>query len=97
MASNSNDNSSKDSGAERKPLTPQHRKRLQQCFETASSNSRKGSFDYATTLLTTCVLGDLGNSIYLQTFLGNLQKKYNDNKKGSKLAGFRSARAKNDA
>ena len=94
MASNSNDNSSKDSGAERKPLTPQHRKRLQQCFETASSNSRKGSFDYATTLLTTCVLGDLGNSIYLQTFLGNLQKKYNDNKKGSKLAGFRTARSK---
>ena len=94
MASNSNDNSPQGTGGERKPLTPQHRKRLQQCFEVASKNSAGGSFDYATDLLTTCVLGDPGNSIYLQTFLGNLQKKYNDNKKGSKLAGFRTASSK---
>lgn len=95
MAKNStNDPPNGGSGPERQPLTQQQRKRLQQCFEVASQNSAKGSYDYATTLLMTCVLGDLGNSIYLQTFLGNLQKKYNDNKKGGKLAGFKTARSK---
>ncbi len=73
-------------GAERAPLSPAKRKRLQQCFERASSLTAKGDYDYATELLTMCVLGDPANLIYAQSFLGNLQKKYNNNKKGSKLA-----------
>jgi len=50
-----------------------------------------GNFDYATQMFTLCVQGDPGNLLYVQNFLGNLHKKYNNNKKGSKLAGLKGA------
>jgi len=56
------------------------------CFEHGSKSAAGGNYDYATEMFTTCVKGDPGNLIYVQNFLGNLQKKYNNNKKGSKLA-----------
>ena len=46
----------------------------------------KGDYDYATEMYTQCVTGDPANVIYTRNFLGNLAKKYNNNKKGSKLA-----------
>ena len=55
---------------------------------------QSGNYDYATELLTQCVIGDPGNQIYAQTFLGNLHRKYNNNKKGSTLASIRSAGSK---
>jgi tetratricopeptide (TPR) repeat protein len=55
-------------------------------FEHASKMAAQGQFDYATNLLTDCVTGDPGNVIYCRAFLDNLFKKYNNNKKGSKLA-----------
>jgi len=67
---------------------------LQQCFEHATRNSTKGDYDYANNLFTQCVVGDPGNLIYLQNFLGNLQKKYNNNKKGGKLASLKGAGSK---
>lgn len=70
----------------REPITPAKRKRLQKCFEHASRQLAQNNFDYATTLLQECVVGDPDNMPYLQTFFGNLHKKYNNNKKGSKLA-----------
>lgn len=66
----------------RQPLSPAVRKRLQLLFEQGSKVAGKGDFDYATDMFTTCVQGDPGNVIYVQSFLGNLQKKYNNNKKG---------------
>jgi tetratricopeptide (TPR) repeat protein len=72
----------------RQPLSPVKRKRLQQMFEHASKNAAQGQYDYATVLLTNCVVGDPGNVIYTRAFLDNLFKKYNNNKKGSKLAGM---------
>jgi tetratricopeptide (TPR) repeat protein len=54
----------------------------------------KGDHDYANDMFTQCVVGDPTNLIYAQTFLGNLQRKYNNNKKGSKLAGLKGAGAK---
>jgi tetratricopeptide (TPR) repeat protein len=71
--------------AGRQPLTPATRRRLQQCFEHGSKSAAKGDFDYAADMFTQCVLGDPGNLIYVQQFLGNLYRKYNNNKKGSKL------------
>jgi tetratricopeptide (TPR) repeat protein len=65
------------------------RRRRQQWFEHGSKMAGKGDFDYATTMFTQCVQGDPGNVVYVQSFLGNLQKKYNNNKKGGKLAGAR--------
>lgn len=67
------------------------RRRLQQCFEQGSKVSAKGDFDYATDMFMTCVLGDPGNLLYAQNFIGNLLKKYNNNKKGSKFAGVKGA------
>lgn len=71
---------------ERQPINAATRRRLQQCFEFGSKAEAKGSYDYAADMYTQCVLGDPGNVIYARNFLGNLQKKYGNNKKGSKLA-----------
>ena len=47
------------------------------------------NFDYATELFRQCVWGDPGNRAFVQSFLGNLQKKYANNRKGSSLAQFK--------
>lgn len=81
------------------PLTTAVRQRLQKLFEHAQRCVEKNDHDYATQLFTQCVVEDPANLIYLQSFLANLQKKFGDNKKGSKLAvlkikGHRNALAK---
>src|SRR5437868_5819775 len=76
------------------PMSPALRRRLQECFNRGVQSTQSGNFDYATELLTQCVVGDPGNQIYIQSFLGNLQRKYNNNKKGSTLAGIRTAGSK---
>lgn len=70
-------------------IPPAKRKMMQAWFEAGSSSSAKGNFDYATDMFTRCILGDPSNQIYAQNFLGNLQKKYNNNKKGGNLAAIR--------
>ena len=70
----------------REPITPAKRKRLQTAFEHASRQMAQEAYDYATELFEQCVLGDPSNLIYVQNYVGNLQKKYNNNKTGSKLA-----------
>lgn len=75
----------------RQPISPEKRRRLQQMFEHGSRAGAGGNYDYATELFGQCVLGDPGNKLYAQSLLGNLQKKYNNNKKGSKLAAITGA------
>jgi tetratricopeptide (TPR) repeat protein len=70
----------------RQPIPPAKRRRLQQCFEHGSKMNAAGNFDYATEMYTQCVTGDPANPIYVKSFLANLQKKYNNNKSGSKMA-----------
>jgi tetratricopeptide (TPR) repeat protein len=72
--------------AEITPIDPAKRRRLQQTFEHANKSATQGNFDYATEMFTQCVLGDPGNRMYALQFLNNLFKKYNNNKKGSKMA-----------
>ncbi len=67
----------------REPVSPAKRKRLQKVFEHASKQMSQDNFDYATELLNQCVLGDPGNLIYVQSYVGNLQKKYKNNRKGA--------------
>ncbi|MBX9789354.1 MAG: tetratricopeptide repeat protein [Pirellulales bacterium] len=67
------------------------RRRLQAQFQQGAKMSATGNFDYATEMFSACVLGDPGNLLYVSNFLGNLQKKYNNNKKGAKLASMRVA------
>jgi tetratricopeptide (TPR) repeat protein len=75
-------------------LSPGKRKRLEKIFEHASkrlaaATAAPADFDYATDLLTQCVVGDPGNENYARAYVENLQKKYNNNKKGCSLAQFK--------
>jgi tetratricopeptide (TPR) repeat protein len=73
----------------RQPITPAARKRLQKCFEHASKQTTQDNYDYATELLTQCVVGDPSNVLYVRSYIENLQKKYGNNKKGAPLAQFK--------
>jgi tetratricopeptide (TPR) repeat protein len=55
-------------------------------FQHAMKQASQGNYDYATELLTNCILDNPNNSQYVQTFLGNLRKKYNHSRKGATLA-----------
>lgn len=81
----------------RQPIPPAKRKMLQTWFEFGSKAAAGGNFDYATDMFGKCVTGDPANVIYAQNFLGNLQKKYNNNKTGAKLASVRTAGSKTAA
>lgn len=70
----------------RQPISPATRKRLQKCFEHASKQIGQNNHDYATELLTQCVLGDPSSVLYVRSYVENLQKKYGNNKKGAPLA-----------
>jgi tetratricopeptide (TPR) repeat protein len=72
--------------AGRQPIPPNKRKQLQQCFERGSQVAAKGDYDFATAMFTICVTGDPANVMYVKSLLANFTKKYNNNKKGSKLA-----------
>ena len=76
------------------PISPTKRKQLQQSFEYGNRKMTAGDYDYANTMFLQCVQGDPGNSIYAQTFVGNLRQKYGNNKKGGKMAGIKGAKAK---
>ena len=78
----------------RLPISPQKRQQLQQWFEHGAKNTGQGNFDYATTMFLQCVKADPANKLYAQNFLGNLHRKYNNNRTGAKLAGVRGATLK---
>lgn len=71
------------------PITPAKRNRLQQCYEHGRANLASGNYDYAVEMFTNSLTGDPGNVVYAQSFLDTLYKKYNNNKKGSGLAGIK--------
>ena len=74
----------------REALTPAKRKRLEKVFEHASKKVTGGNdFDYASELFAQCVIGEPGNINYVRAYIENLQKKYNNNKKGASLAQFK--------
>jgi tetratricopeptide (TPR) repeat protein len=78
----------------RMPIPPGVRARLQQFFEFGNQKAATGNFDYATDMYSRCIVGDPGNPLYVKAFLTNLSKKYNNNKKGGKLAGLKTVSAK---
>jgi tetratricopeptide (TPR) repeat protein len=71
-------------------ISPAMRKRLQRCFERGKEVLRqeKPDHDYAHTMFAECVLNDPANLEYVEAMLGNLQRKYNNNKRGARLKGF---------
>jgi tetratricopeptide (TPR) repeat protein len=73
-----------------KAISPAARKRLQRCFERGQQLTRqeKPDYDYAHAMFSGCVLNDPGNLEYAEAMLSNLQRKYNNNKRGARLKGF---------
>ena len=71
----------------RQPIPPAVRRRLQKCYEHGTKNAQSNNFDYAVEMYTQCVAGDPGNELYLNSLLGTLHRKYNNNKKGSSFSG----------
>jgi hypothetical protein len=71
------------------PISPVVRKRLQACYQQGAKVSNSGNYDYATEMFSQCVVKDPAQKLYLDSFLDNLKKKYNNNKKGQGgLSGF---------
>ncbi len=68
-------------------IAPKLRRRLQECYEqgTALVTKDKYDFDYVHSFFVQCVLRDPENLLYLEAFLENLHRKYNNNKRGSRL------------
>jgi len=66
------------------PISPGKRRRLQTAFDHGALRGSKGEFDYAHEMFAQCVAGDPGNVIYTTNLLGNLTKKYSNNRKGVK-------------
>ena len=87
--SDQNEQQPPEKAEKRWPPSAAAKKRLQKCFETANQKMAQENFDYATELFRQCVWGDPGNKAFVQNFLGNLQKKYANNRKGSSLAKFK--------
>ncbi len=75
-------------------MSPAERNRLQQLFQKGNQAASQGQFDYASDMFKTCVVLEPGNRIYAINFLNNLFKKYNNNKKGSKMASISGIKAK---
>jgi len=75
--------------AKREPLTPAKKKRLEKLFEHGSKQVSQDNGEYAAELFEQCVVGDPSNLIYIKAYVANLQKKYDNNRTGSKFAQFR--------
>ena len=95
MATNQPSETSHETGqqepmAQLPPIETALRGRLQKCFEHGSKlmEKEKYDYDYANTMFTECVRHDPGNLIYVEAFLENLRRKYNNNKKGARIRGF---------
>lgn len=70
-------------------IAPALRRRLQQCYDHGQKlfEQDKYDHDYANTLFSECVANDPGNLVYVEAFLENLQRKYDNNKKGGRVKG----------
>ncbi|HEX3998476.1 MAG TPA: tetratricopeptide repeat protein [Pirellulales bacterium] len=73
---------------QRKPVSAEQRRLLQLNYDKGEQSKNRNR-DYATEMFAQCVAGDPGNRVYVQAFLDNLQKKYNNKGKGGNFAGFK--------
>ena len=61
--------------------------RLAKLFEHAriKASGLNPNYDYASELYAECILGDIGNDLYIKAYIETLQKKYNNNRTGALL------------
>src|SRR4249920_3623394 len=69
-------------------LTPEQRRAAAGQYERANQVLAKGDFDYALPLLLNCCLIDPANPVYRQVLRQATKNKYNNNRRGQKLAFF---------
>jgi tetratricopeptide (TPR) repeat protein len=89
MADEHEEHEDKPKLVQRRRPTPELQRRLQQNYEKGIQNLKQRNFDYATEMFSQCVQGDPGNLEYVKAFIDNLQRKYNNNKKGGSFGGFK--------
>jgi tetratricopeptide (TPR) repeat protein len=94
MAKDSPEHEDRPKPIQRKPPSPQQQQRCQQAYEKGMQNVKQRNFDYATQMFAQCVEGDPGKHEYIAEFIATLQKKYNNNKKGSSFAGIKGMSAR---
>jgi tetratricopeptide (TPR) repeat protein len=72
-------------------MSAEQRHRLQQQFERGRQLMEQPpyQFDDVHALLADCVIHDPGNPVFVEALLENLRRKFDDNKRGSRMAGFR--------
>jgi len=78
----------------REPISPVLKRRLDKAFEHATKQVSQDNFEYASELLTQCILGDPLNIQYVRNYIENLQKKYKNNRKGAAFAHFQARGAR---
>jgi len=71
-------------------ISPQLKAQIQECYTKGNEMMSQGSHDYATEMFSFCLLGDPSNIVYIQAYILNLRRKYNDNKKGNSMAFLKS-------
>lgn len=76
------------SSHQQEAVSPALRRRLQVCFEHGSQLAKEKDYDYAHEILSECVTKDPSNLVYVEAMLSNLQKKFDNNKKGARFKGF---------
>jgi Tetratricopeptide repeat. len=72
-------------------ISPQLKARLQECYTKGNETMAQGAHDYATEMFIQCLLGDPSNIVYIQAYVLNLRRKYNDNKKGGSMGFLKGA------
>ncbi|MBR5710518.1 MAG: hypothetical protein IKX40_07155 [Thermoguttaceae bacterium] len=70
-------------------MTDAKRRRLEQLFDHATIQYNQKNYDYASDLYIQCIASDPGNMTYVQAYLENLRKKYNNNRKGDPMGFFK--------
>lgn len=72
-------------------LSPATRRRLQSLFQHGKQQSKQKNYDYAHDMFSGCVKQDPSNLVYVETMFDNLQRKFDNNKKGGRARGNRNA------
>ena len=71
-------------------ISPELKAQIQTCYTKGNEMMSQGSHDYATEMFVFCLLNDPSNIVYIQAYILNLRRKYNDNKKGNSMAFLKS-------
>ena len=64
------------------------RRRLQTCYDHGCQLTKDKDYDYGHEMFTECVTKNPANLVYVEAPPSNLQRKYDNNRKGARFKGF---------